>query len=85
MKCEKVWMLKPTKSNIFYFFSHTIFLKCICFLAMPLAYYIDVSKRTYKEFFFCKASLYVLLNTVVYQKSFRSSNSYAFCKIGINE
>lgn len=66
MKCEKVWMLKPTISNIFYFSSHTIFLKSIYILAMPLSYYTDVSKRTYKEFFFCKASLYVLLNTVVY-------------------
>lgn len=66
MKCEKAWMLKPTKSNIFYFSSHKIFLKCICILAMALSYYTDVSKRTYKEFFFCKANLYVLLNTVVY-------------------
>ena len=52
MKCEKVWVLKPTKSNIFYFFPHTIFLKCICILAMPLSYYIDVSKWDIQRIFF---------------------------------
>lgn len=46
-------------------------------------YYFDVSNWNMEKKI-VKVSLYVLLNIVVYQKSYRFFNSYkVFCKIGI--